>query len=296
MEITTLGTSSMVPTANRNHSATLLSYKNEKILIDCGEGTQRQFRKARISPVKITKILITHWHGDHVLGLPGLMLTLGHSDYKKTLDIYGPKGTKKFMSYIYKFFDTRSKIDYKVHEIENGMFFENNELKLEAAELDHGEACLAYSFIEKDKRKIDKKYLEKHKIKANPKLKLLQEGKNIIYKDKKILASKATFVVPGKKITFIPDTGICKNTIKIAKNSDLLFCESTFLTELQEKARETHHLTVKDATNIAKKSKSKRLVLTHFSQRYNDLKVFEKEAKQHFKNTEIAEDLKKFKL
>ena len=286
----------MVPTKDRNHSATFLSYKSEKILIDCGEGTQRQIRKAKLSPVKITKILITHWHGDHVLGLPGLMLTLGHSGYNKTLDIYGPVGTKKFMSYIYKFFDTRFKIDYKVHEVKSGTFFENDDFKLESKELDHGEICLAYSFIEKDKRKIDKKYLEKNKIKTNPKLKLLKEGKNIVYKDKKILASKATFIVPGKKITFVADTKACKNAIKIAKKSDLLFCESTFLTELQEKAKETSHLTVKDATDIAKKSKSKKLILTHFSQRYKDLKVIEKEAKKYFKNTEIAEDFKKIKL
>ncbi|MBL7051484.1 MAG: ribonuclease Z [Nanoarchaeota archaeon] len=296
MEITTLGTSSMVPTINRNHSATLLTYKNENILIDCGEGTQRQFRKAKISPVKITKILITHWHGDHVLGLPGLMLTLGHSNYNKTLEIYGPKGTKKFMSHIYKFFETRLKIDYKVHEIEKGIFFENDKFKLEATELDHGPICLAYSFIEKNKRKIDKKYLEKNKIKANPILKQLQEGKNITYNGKKILASKATFIVPGKKITFIADTGVCKNAIEIAKKSDILFCESTFLSELQEKAKETNHLTVKDAANIAKKAKVKKLILTHFSQRYKDLKVFKKEAQLNFKNTDIAEDLKKFKI
>ena len=101
------------------------------------------------------------------------------------------------------------------------------------------------------------------------------------------------------EVTVAKSAGFCsgvKNAIKIAKKSDLLFCESTFLTELQEKAKETSHLTVKDATDIAKKSKSKKLILTHFSQRYKDLKVIEKEAKKYFKNTEIAEDFKKIKL
>ena len=99
-----LGTSGAVPTAERNHTSMLLEYENENILIDCGEGTQRQFRKARINPCKITRILITHWHGDHVLGLPGLLQTLGFSEYNKTLYIYGPKGTKEFMQNLFKTF------------------------------------------------------------------------------------------------------------------------------------------------------------------------------------------------
>jgi len=96
MEITFLGTSDAVPTADKNHTAILLRYKNENILIDCGEGTQRQFYTAGISPTKITRLLITHWHGDHVLGIPGLMQTLGFTGYSQTLRVYGPQGTKVF--------------------------------------------------------------------------------------------------------------------------------------------------------------------------------------------------------
>ena len=98
INITFLGTSSMIPTEDRNHSSIFLSYKNEGILIDCGEGTQRQLRIKKIKPSKITKLLITHWHGDHVLGIPGLIQNLGAHNYSKTLEIYGPKNSKKYLS------------------------------------------------------------------------------------------------------------------------------------------------------------------------------------------------------
>lgn len=102
IKITFLGTGSMIPTIKRSHTAILLTYKNENILIDCGEGTQRQFKIAKISPSKLTRILLTHWHGDHILGLPGLLQTLGMNDYRKTLNIYGPKKNKTLLSSIKK--------------------------------------------------------------------------------------------------------------------------------------------------------------------------------------------------
>ena len=98
MDLTFLGTSQAIPTKSRNHTAMLLRYEDEMILVDCGEGTQRQFRKAEINPCKLTKLLITHWHGDHILGIPGLLQTLALNNYNKTLDVYGPSGTKRFRS------------------------------------------------------------------------------------------------------------------------------------------------------------------------------------------------------
>ncbi|HDZ60764.1 MAG TPA: MBL fold metallo-hydrolase, partial [Candidatus Pacearchaeota archaeon] len=100
IKVTFLGTAASIPTVNRNHTSIHLNYQGENILIDCGEGTQRQFRKAGLNPCKITRILITHWHGDHVLGVPGLLQTLALTGYRKTLHIYGPKGTKQFLKKI----------------------------------------------------------------------------------------------------------------------------------------------------------------------------------------------------
>ena len=122
IKIIFLGTTDAIPSAERNHTSILLEYKDENILVDCGEGTQRQFRKAKLNPSKVTRILITHWHGDHVLGLPGLLQTLAFSGYNKTLDIYGPKGTKEFVRIILKTFAFQGKYKIEVKEVEEQIF------------------------------------------------------------------------------------------------------------------------------------------------------------------------------
>ena len=291
IKLTFLGTGSMVPTKERNHIAILVSYKNENILVDCGEGTQRQLRLADISPTKVTKVLITHWHGDHVLGLPGLMYSLAANEYNKTLDIYGPKGTKEFMFHLLKGFAYKDRIDYKIHEISEGVFFDSEDFKLEAARLVHTAPCFGYVFVEKDRRNIDVGYLKKnYNISRHPILKNLQKGKDIVWKGRKISASKATRITKGKKISFISDTCYCKSAVDLAKNADLVVCESTYLKDLEKKALDYKHLTAEQAAGIAKKAKAKKLVLTHFSQRYKNIKVVEKEARSVFKNSVCAKD------
>src|SRR3989344_4766436 len=129
MELVFLGTSSMRPTKSRNQISVLLRYKDESILFDCGEGTQRQLRIADISPTKLTKILISHWHSDHVLGLPGLLITMASLEYSKTLEVFGPKGTKKYFDRLFNLFINKNKIKVIIHEINNeGKFLETKDL------------------------------------------------------------------------------------------------------------------------------------------------------------------------
>jgi len=286
----------MVPTKDRNTSAILLNYKSENILIDCGEGTQRQLRKAKISPTKITKILITHWHGDHVLGLPGLLETLAKSEYGKTLEIYGPKGTKNRIKEFYDIFVSRfSKIKLKVIDIsKNGTFLDNKEFTLSAQKLDHSSICYGYSFQEKDKRKINLKYTKKFGLTKSPILGKLQQGKTITYQGKKITPDKGTILIPGKKVTFLIDAKKTKEMTTLAKNSDILISEATYKTEEKDLASKRKHMTSKHAAEIAKASKSKKLILTHFSQRYKNTKELEKQAKKIFKNTIAAKDFSTF--
>jgi len=290
MKITFLGTGAMIPTAERNHTSILLSYEGENILVDCGEGTQRQLRLAKVSPAKITKILISHWHGDHVLGIPGLIQTLGASEYSGILEVYGPIGTKKYFGAMFESFINEFAIEARVFDIGDGVFFESKDFKLEALSLEHSCRCLGYSFIEKDKRNINLAYTKKFGLVRHPILKELQEGRDIEWKGQKIEADKATTVKKGRKITFIMDTGYSNNIIKLAKDADLLISEATHLDELREKTEKYKHLTAKQAAELAKEANAKRLVLTHFSQRYNDLKEVEKEAKSIFKNSVCAKD------
>jgi len=296
MKITFLGTSSMMPTATRNHSSILFNYKDENILVDCGEGTQRQFRVGNLNPLKITKILITHWHGDHVLGLPGLLQNLYRNNYNKTLEIYGPKGTKLFLQKMFEWFYSDIKLKISIKEVEEGIFFENQDFKLECTKLDHKVPCLGYSFIEKNKRKINMNYLKKFNLKNNPIIRELQLGKDIIWEGRKIKNKLATKTISGKKVSFILDTGFTKNILKLAKDSNVLICESTHGDELIEKAKKFKHLTSKQAALIAKQSKCKELILTHFSQRYKETNNLLKEAKRVFKNTSAANDFDWFEI
>lgn len=281
----------MQPTKDRNLSSILFSHGSENILIDCGEGTQRQFRKAKISPAKITRILLTHWHGDHVLGLPGLLSTLQWSEYQGTLEIYGPKGTKNYFHKMFQGFDNNLTLPVNITEISSGKFIETKDFYIEAHRVDHSAPCLAYNFIEKDRRNIKVNYIKKFGLKNNPILRKLSEGKNITYKGKKILAKNATVLTKGKKVSVILDTRYNSNLIKIAKNADILIGESTHLNELKEKSEKYKHLTVKQTSEVAKRANVKKLILTHFSQRYKDTNVIEKEAKAVFKNIIISKDL-----
>lgn len=177
MEIIFLGTSQAIPTAKRSHTAILLRHEDEMILIDCGEGTQRQFRIARLNPCKLTKILITHWHGDHILGLPGLLQTLALNNYSKVLHLYGPPGTRRLMQLVLNMFIFTGKVKVEIHEIEkDGKFYENS-FALEAYKLKHSAACLGYVFAEKNKRKIDIAKARKLGLRQGPLLGKLQKGK-----------------------------------------------------------------------------------------------------------------------
>jgi ribonuclease Z len=293
-----LGTSEATPTAKRGQIALFLKYKNENILIDCGEGTQRQMKIAKISPTKITRIFITHWHGDHVFGLPGLIQTLALNNYSKILKIYGPRGTKKFMNFLLKIFIFREKLKTEIHELnKEGKFIDEKDFYIETYKMKHFTPCLAYRFIEKDKRKIKPSF-----VKKIPGLLLgkLQSGENIKYKGKRITAKQATFLKSGKKIAFILDTLYNEKCIKIAKDADILISEATFLdSEHSDKAKERGHLTAKQAGIIARKAKCKELYLLHLSQRYTSNKKEQKileEAKKQFKKTKIAEDFMRISI
>ena len=261
-----LGTSQAIPTATRNHTAILLKYKNENILIDCGEGTQRQFRKAKINPCKLTRILITHWHGDHILGLPGLFQTLVLNGYKKTLHIYGPKGTRKYIKELSKFFPIK-RLKIKTKEIK-GKFLNTPDFEISALLLQHGCPCNGYVFKEKQKIRIDKTELKRLKIKDMSKIAQLAKGKTIKVNGKIIKPSQLTYKQPSRKIVFILDTKLTPNVNKLAQNSELLIMEATYSKKQENLAKKYGHLTAEQAAKTAKKAKAKKLILTHISQRY----------------------------
>ena len=295
IEIHFLGTGSHMPTAKRNHTGILLSYANENILIDCGEGIQRQLKIAKLNPCRITRILITHWHGDHVLGLPGLLETLAMSNYTKKLLICGPAKIKEKFALLEKLYG-EFRINHELKEVSSGKFINEKDFFIGAMPMSHGVPSYAYTFVVKDKRRLKKDKIKKYHLPNSPILQKLQKGQDIIYKGRKIKASSITYLEKGKKITIIMDTAFNKNTIKLAKNSDLLICESSFYSQESDRAIKYKHLTSKQAAEIAKEAKVKELILTHFSRRYKDTKPLEEEARKVFKNTKAAYDFMKVKL
>ena len=295
IEVTILGTGCMQPTKDRNHSGLLLNYKKENILLDCGEGIQRQMRIAGIKPAKISRLLISHWHGDHVFGIPGLMSSMGADKSEAKLYIYGPSGTKRYLEHLFKSFAAKDIIEHEVIEVDEGKFFENDDFYLEAYPLKHSVKCVGYSFVEKDRRRIRVAKAEKLGL-SGPILGKLQQGMDVVHKGKKVTSDEVTYEVKGKKIGYIADTVVCKGAEMIARDADLLVSEGTHLDDIKEKVGKYMHLTVKDAALIASENNAKQLIITHISQRYKHPSEILEEAKTYFDNSKVAEDFMKVKV
>ncbi len=292
-----LGTSSMVPTKDRAHSAILVEHAKDNILMDCGEGTQRQMKITGADINRITKILISHWHGDHVLGLGGLIQTMAAQQYAGTLKLYGPVGSKRYIENMMKGFSFDNRLNLEVIEItKDGIIAEEEDYVIEARQLEHSIKCYGYALIEKDRRKMDLVAIKKLGIPQGPLLGKLQRGESIILKGKKVSADEATILVKGKKIAYVADTMPCTAAVTLSKDADIMISESTLATQKEEKAEEYKHMTAKQAGILANQANAKKLVLTHFSQRYKDTKELEEEAKDVFANTIAAYDFMKVKV
>lgn len=296
MQVTFLGTSCMMPTKDRNPSAVYLEFKGEGILFDCAEGTQRQMRIVGLNLAKVRKILVSHWHGDHILGLAGLLLTIGSLDLNRSIDIFGPRGSKKAFQQMFGGIEFETKFNIKINEVHEGKFFENNDYILECAPMTHEVPCVAFSFIEKDRRKMKLDSIKKLGIPGGPLLGKLQRGESIEFKGKEISADNVTTVVKGRKLAFITDTLFNKNCITLAKGADLLICDSTYASNLKEKASEHGHLTALEAAQIASQAGVKKLVLTHFSARYKSTLELEEDARTAFDNVFCAYDFMKITM
>ena len=257
MKLRILGTSSAFPTKQRNQTANLLIYSGESFLFDCGEGTQRQIRIANENPQKISKIFISHWHGDHVLGIPGLLQSMGMNRRTTKLEIYGPPKSKEKITAIMKAFEG-DKLSYKieVHEIapkKVKKILETNKYSISAVLLNHPLPCLGYAFEEKGRLRINTDYLKSVKVKTqHPELKKLTLGKDTKINGKKIKFKDATYLQPGKKFAVTIDTGLSPHIVELAKNANLFLCESTFSNKVKNSAEKGGHLTTKEAKTNTK--------------------------------------------
>ncbi len=300
VELTILGTASMVPTKERNVQAFYLEYKGEGMLFDCGEGTQRQMNIAGISRAKVRRIFLTHWHGDHVAGLIGLIQTMGNSDYTETLYVYGPAETKERFDRLMHSTIFENKMDIKVVELTPPgsvtSVFETDAHEISCIPVDHGIPSLAYAFVEKDRTRVDMAACKRLGLSEGPLIGRLSRGESVTIAGKTVRPEDVTYTVPGRKVVFIPDTQPHPNLVEIAKFADLLLCESTFANEHEHKAQQFRHMTAARAAHVAADAEVKRLILTHFSQRYPVVDNLVEEARAIFPETEAAFDLQKITL
>ena len=311
MNITFLGTSSGVPTLSRNVSslALKLSQKAEVWLFDCGEGTQHQLIKSTIKSSQIRKIFITHMHGDHIYGLPGLLATLGLSGNSKGIDIYGPSNLKNFISSALKNSYCKISFPLKFFEVENYAqtntnLFEDKSMEVKCASLNHRLPAYAYRVNEKDKPgefNLDK--AKKLNIPAGPIYGKLHSGQKVELEDGRILNGSDFCGEPrkGESFVYCTDTIFSKRAVELSKNVDLLVHESTFSEKDEEMAFEKLHSTTTMAAKTALLSNAKKLVLTHLSPRYtpkSSVKPVDllNEAKKIFPNTFLAKDFLNTKI
>jgi len=295
-----LGTGGSVPTPKRSLPATLIQRKGEQIMFDCGEGVQRQMVRGKAGFHKKMKVFITHMHGDHVLGLPGLMQTMALLDREKKLDVYGPSGIKRFLEGIRETVQFALTFPIAIHEIyETGVVCEEQEYVIQAVWANHVIPSLAYAFMEKPRP--GKFYPAKAKalgVPEGPLWSKLQHGHKIKLPDGRVVKSEDVTGLPrpGRKIVYTGDTRPFKGLVKFAADADLLIHDATLDDELAERAEEDGHSTPEQAAKIAKKAQVKQLILTHVSARYDDTSILIKQAKKIFKNTQVAEDFMKIEI
>ncbi|MDH7477478.1 MAG: ribonuclease Z [Candidatus Bathyarchaeota archaeon] len=300
LNIIFLGTAGSVPTPKRSLPSILIQRKGEQIMFDCGEGVQRQMIKAKAGFHKKMKIFITHMHGDHVLGLPGLLQTMALLDRERKLDIYGPLGIKRFLESIRETVQFVLTFPVEVHEIQKtGIICEEEEYYVQAVWANHVIPGLSYALIEKPRP--GKFYTEKAKalgVPEGPLWSKLQHGHKIKLSNGRIIKPEDVTGPPrpGRKIVYTGDTRPFKSFTKFAAGADLLIHDATLDDEMVERAEEDGHSTPEQAARNAKKAKVKQLILTHVSARYGDASILLEQARKIFKNTKVAEDFMKIEI
>lgn len=293
LNIIFLGTGGSWPTVKRNVTSIALKRGSEVLLFDCGEGTQRQFQKSKLSHMQISKIFITHFHGDHFLGLPGLIQTMQLNDRDKPLHVYGPNDMKKLLQQLLSL--GYFKPGYKIvsHEVVDGDILDFDDYVVNVLRVKHGIPAVAYCLEEKIRPgKFDKPKALKLGVPEGPLFSRLQRGKTITLKDGREITPDMVLGSPrkGRKIVISGDTKPCDKMVEFSKDADVLIHDATFDSSLENIAGEYGHATAFQAAEIAKKADVDKLFLTHISPRYLDKSVLEDDARKAFKNSFVATD------
>ena len=295
-----LGTAGSVPTTQRALPAILVRRKGEYIMFDCGEGTQRQMIKAKLSFHRKMKVFITHMHGDHMLGLPGLLQTMSMLDRERPLQVYGPKGISDFLNAVKETVQFGLTFPVEIYELaENGTVCEEKEYVVRAVTAQHVIPSFAYALIEKPRPgKFNPEEARKLGVPEGPLWSKLQHGEAVKLPDGRVVKPEQVVGKPrrGRKIVYSGDTRPFNGLVKLAENADLLVHDATLDDSLADRANEEGHSTPSQAAETALKAKARQLVLSHISARYRDPQILLEQARKIFPNTIVAEDFMRIEI
>ncbi len=301
LKITILGSSSATPTKTRNPSAQLLQFNQKYFLIDCGEGTQMQMLKYGIKHNRLHHIFISHLHGDHFLGLYGLLFTFHLFNRQKAVHIYAPPELEKMIKMHIDVAGTTLSYPLHFHPLniyQQGVILEDDTVKVSYFSLKHRIPTFGFLFQEKPKeRRIIKNAIEKYNLSIED-IRKAKKGETVTGHDGKItpLHLISNEAAPSYSYAYCSDTAYHKKMIPKIKGTDILYHEATYADDLKESAEEKYHATARQAALIAKEAGVQKLIIGHFSTRYKSLDIFLKEAKEEFPNTFLAEEGKTYEI
>jgi ribonuclease Z len=298
MKLVFLGSGGSWPTKERNLSSIALKMNGEIMLFDCAEGTQRQLFISGLNFMHVDKILISHFHGDHFLGLPGLIQSMYLNDRSRELNIYGPKGTSSIVNGILTMGYFNPTFDILTHDLKDGDEIALDDYDIKVRNADHDIPALGFG-IEEHQRK-GKFYPEKALalgVKEGPLFRKLQNGHSVEVKGR-VVNPEDVMGKPrkGRKVVYSGDTRPTKAIIELAKDCDVLIHDATLSGDLEDKAKRYGHSSSTQAATIAKQSNAKVLFLTHISPRYDDAQILEDEARRIFKHSYVAWDFLEYEV
>ncbi|ALS27935.1 ribonuclease Z [Paenibacillus sp. 32O-W] len=300
MELLFLGTGAGRPSKDRNVSAAALVFPERGgafWLFDAGEGTQHQLMRTSLKLNKLEAVFITHLHGDHLFGLPGLLSSRSYHEGAGDLPLFGPPGIKSFLDAVFAITGTHLEYRLDIREAVAGPIWDDGTWSVRCAPLDHRVPCLGYRIEERDRPgRLDSERAKQLGVPFGPLFGALKRGEDVELPDGTIVRSRDVVGPPikGRVVTLLGDTKPCPEAVLLAEGADLLVHEATFAAGMEEKAAKYGHSTTGQAAETAKKAGAKRLVMTHFSHRYRmeDLASLENEARKVFPETVAAYDLK----
>ena len=282
-----------MPTKGRNLPSVVARRENEVLMFDCGEGTQKQMVLSRIGFNKKMKIFITHMHGDHVLGLPGMLQSMSLLGRSKELDIYGPEGIRDFIESVNRTVQFQLVFPVRIHEVGPGTVLNEPYYEIKAVRGSHVIPCLSYGLVEKPRPgRFNPRKAQTLGVPKGPLWKKLQLGQDVkigsrIVKSSDVVGSSR----PGVKLVYATDTRPCSAVERLAANADLLIHDGSFDDSMRDKAKEYGHSTASEAAKLARQAKVKQLALMHISAMYNNPSVLLRQARKIHRKTVIASDL-----